>query len=379
MAKTGEKGYVLEELLRAYFLRAGMYAVRGVPLQLSGDDLTDIDIWLYERPTGSSRRRQLVDAKSKLKPKAVERLLWTKGLLELLQVDGAYVATTDSRPMLKGISSRLGVSILDGTDLKRMGESERVLFPDRLSEEDLDKQIKAVDRGRRNKEIQNRYFDLKASLIDSFGPGTVNRSLDHFIGFARTLVASHPNSSAAEVALRLAYIAASIVAVALDFALAKVPFKSAEERRKTILNVIRYGDEDEISGTERVRVAVALIERYTPNGRALSQSMLNAIQADFQSVPAEVVADHVLTHLKGDSLFRIARSFEFEGFKVSLRGFDDLPLEEKSFLGVLMDFAGLERSTFAEAWSGCLSKRSPLETAGDQGSENKGSQGPLFD
>src|SRR5690606_12048763 len=151
MAKTGEKGYLLEELLRAYFLRAGMYAVRGVPLLLEGGDLTDVDVWLYERPTGSFRRRQIVDAKSKLKPKAIERLLWTKGLVELFQVDGAYVATTDNRPILKDISSRLVVSVLDGADLKRMAESEKVLFVDRLSEEELDKAIKAVDKGRRNK------------------------------------------------------------------------------------------------------------------------------------------------------------------------------------------------------------------------------------
>jgi hypothetical protein len=82
----GDKGYQLEELLRAYFLRAGFFVVRGVPFQHAGDDLTDIDLWLYERPTGSSRRRQIVDAKSKTKPKAVERLLWTKGLAQLLDV-----------------------------------------------------------------------------------------------------------------------------------------------------------------------------------------------------------------------------------------------------------------------------------------------------
>lgn len=379
MAKTGEKGYLLEEVLRAYFLRAGMYAVRGVPLQLDGDDLTDVDIWLYERPTGSSRRRQIVDAKSKLKPKAIERLLWTKGLLELLQVDGAYVATTDNRSMLKEISSRLGVSILDGADLKRMAESEKVLFADRLSEEDFDRVIKAVDKGRRNKELQIGYQDLKAGLIDGFGSGTVNRALEHFVGFARIIGSSHPNSAATEAALRLAYIAASIVAVTLDFALAKVSFKSAEERRKTILNVIRYGDEDEVSGMEKVRVAAALIERYAANGRALSQSMLNSIQADFQRVPAEVVADHVLSQLKGDALFRLARSLEFEGFKVELQGFDQLPVEERSFLGALMDFAGLERSAFADAWSGNAAVKKVSVKPEVAASGGKDSPGPLFE
>ncbi|MCW6058648.1 MULTISPECIES: hypothetical protein [Pseudomonas] len=350
MANSGDKGYVLEELLRAYFLRAGMYAVRGVPLQLNGDDLTDIDIWLYERSTGSSRRRQIVDAKSKLKPKAIERLLWTKGLLDLLQVDGAQVATTDSRVTIKHVAARLGISVLDGSDLKRMSASEKILFSDRLSEEDFDKSIKIVDKGRRNKDFQIGYQDLKAGLIDGFGAGTVNRSLDHFVSFTRALVSSHPSSIAAEVALRLAYVAASIVALTLDFCLAKVSFKSIEDRRRTILNVIRYGDEDELVGLEKVRVAAALIERYAPNGRAISQSMMNSVQSDLQSIPAEVITDHILSQLRGDSLFRIAKSLEFEGFRVKLRSYDRLTIEERSFLGVLMDFAALERSAFANSW-----------------------------
>src|SRR5262245_57765720 len=117
MSGPGDKGFRLEELLRAYFLRAGFFAVRGVPFQHAGDDLTDIDLWLYERPTGSSRRRQIVDAKSRTRPKAVDRLLWTKGLAQLLDVDGAYVATTDSRSILRGISRKLGINVLDGADI----------------------------------------------------------------------------------------------------------------------------------------------------------------------------------------------------------------------------------------------------------------------
>lgn len=379
MAKTGEKGYLLEELLRAYFLRAGMYAVRGVPLQFDGDDLTDVDIWLYERPTGSSRRRQIVDAKSKLKPKAIERLLWTKGLSELLNVDGAYVATTDNRSAIKEISSRLGVYVLDGADLKRITESGKVLFPDRISEEDLNKDIKDVDKGRRNKDLQVNYQDLKAGLIDGFGSGAVNRSIEHFIGFSRILGSSHPNSDSARIALRLAYIAASIVAVTLDFSLAKVSFKSIEERRKTVLNIIRYGVEDEVTGMEKVRVAAALVERYVPNGRAVSQSMMNAVNEDLQRVPAEVVADHVLIQLKGDALFSLARSLEFEGFRDVPKGFDQLSIEEKSFLGVLMDFGAIERSTFAGGWDGTLPEDNTPERPESSNSKDNGNIKQLFD
>ena len=74
------KGAVLEEVLRAYFLRAGFFAIRGVTFRFADEDLTDVDLWLYERPTGTSRRVQICDIKYKQRPKAVERIFWTSGL-----------------------------------------------------------------------------------------------------------------------------------------------------------------------------------------------------------------------------------------------------------------------------------------------------------
>lgn len=97
MAKApGAKGYELEEILRLYFLQSGLFAVRSVPIVVRGEELTDIDLWLYERPSGSMRRRLLVDAKLKAKPKAAERLLWAKGAQRSLGLDGAYVARSES-------------------------------------------------------------------------------------------------------------------------------------------------------------------------------------------------------------------------------------------------------------------------------------------
>ncbi|PZX25557.1 hypothetical protein H9N28_03240 [Rhodobacter capsulatus] len=374
--RKDQKGFRLEELLRAYFIRAGVYAVRGVPLKFDGDDLTDIDIWLYERPTGSSRRRQIVDAKSKTKPKAIERLLWTKGLFELLDVDGAYIATTDTRPLLKDMSRRLGISVLDGSDIKRMAESDKVVFPDRLAEEEIDDAIRRRDTDRRNKYLQTGYSDLKGALIDNFGGGTANRALEHVHRFSNELVASHPNSPSAEICLRLTYIAASISAIAIDAALSKVSFKSTDERRHAIINIIRYGDEDEARGLEKVRIATALIERYAPNGGALSQTVAQAVRKDYAKIPAEIIADHVVGNIRADGLFRIARSLDLRAFNRQLLGFDDLSQEEKAFIGVLVDFVDCDRAAVAKSWT---PKPSVKPDATKSGIEVVDELGPLFD
>lgn len=349
MSKTGEKGYVLEELLRSYFLRAGMYAVRSIPLKFGEHEATDVDIWLYERPTGSSRRRQIVDVKYKTRPKAFERLLWTKGLYDLLRVDGAYVATTDDRPVLKEISTRLGLSILDGVDIKRIEDSDKIPFDNRVSEEIFIQKIKNVDKNRRNKDLQNAYSSLKSELIGDFGGGTLNIAIDRFSYFSKLLVTCHPNSAAAEAALRLAYVSASIAALALDFNISRFYFKSNEDKYNALSNIIRFGSDSARSVMERVDFAVALVEQYVPNGRAVSISMRNLLFEDFNKIPAEGVAEYVVK-LKGDALFRTACSLEFEGFKLNLKGFSELDVESKSFLGLFLDFSGIDRYSFSHAW-----------------------------
>ncbi len=55
--KSGQKGYTLEEILRAYFLKAGFFVVRGVPYNIDQEGITDIDLWLYEKSTSTARRR----------------------------------------------------------------------------------------------------------------------------------------------------------------------------------------------------------------------------------------------------------------------------------------------------------------------------------
>jgi hypothetical protein len=107
----------------------------------------------------------------------------------------------------------------------------------------------------------------------------------------------------------------------------------------------------------------------------LSQTISQAIRNDFSKVPAEIIADHVLAHLKSDRLFQVTRSLESRAFSRDLLGFDDLPIEEKAFLGTILDFSGVDRSSFAKAWKSspaAITKHSTL-SADDEDA------GPLFE
>src|SRR5262245_50281468 len=114
MTPSPRKGPSMEEALRYYFIRNGYYTLRSVPFIYREFDVTDVDIWLYERPSAVSRQRIIVDAKNRKTPQAIERIFWTLGLRVALGVEQAIVATTERRPAVAEFGKLKGLVVLDG-------------------------------------------------------------------------------------------------------------------------------------------------------------------------------------------------------------------------------------------------------------------------
>jgi hypothetical protein len=234
--------------------------------------------------------------------------------------------------------------------------------------------IVAVDRSRRNKEFHERYFDIKHSLIENFGVGTLNRSLDAFAWFAGSATTAHPKSAPAEIAIRLSYFVAALVALSLDFIGSEISFRAADERLKSLTNAIRYGNADEGAGLERIRVAVALIEKYAPSGEGAARAVDFGVKKELESIPAEIIAEHVVKSTKPEELFQIARRLEHLAFQHIVPPFDLLSFEEKSFVAVLLDYSGFNRAKFASSWGDGERERSSDPRKGQPQPE----AGPLF-
>lgn len=344
------KGAVLEEVLRAYFLRAGFFVIRGVPFRFADEDLTDVDLWLYERPTGTSRRVQICDIKYKQRPKAVERIFWTSGLADALDVDGAYVATTDKRKSLRSVAEKLDLQLIDGTDIQRIQNSQVVLYPERMGDEQLIAELQAVDKGFRNKNLQEARFDILSSLSEGFGAPSAVRALEGFSRLATAAVAYHPDSHAARSAGRLAYLAGAIVCQSLDYVSVGAAFRTIDERRDLILRAVRLGALGNDDGQQTLRLAMALVEKYAPGGRGTAMAVEAGLKRDLDQIPAEIVADQAVRLLKADQLFVTGRELEMASYHIALPTFDGLSVQTKSMLGALLDYANVDRQRFANAW-----------------------------
>lgn len=343
------KGASLEEVLRSYFLRSGFFVIRGVPFRLADEDLTDVDLWLYERPTGTSRRVQICDIKYKQRPKAVERLLWTKGLAAALGVDDAYVATTDKRRALHNFARQLNLQLIDGNDLARIQASQALSEQHRITDEELDVSIRSVDAEMRRRTLAEARLDVVSSLSEGFGAQSVVRALGAFSRLSEMAVSFHPGSAAAHVAVRLSYLASAIACVSLDYVSAQGALRPIEDRRKMVLDAVRLGALGSEEGQRNLRFAVGLVEKYLPSGRSAARALERGLKADLDKIPAEIVADQAIRQIKTDQLFSVAKELEAGCYAVAVPAFDSLSVSARAMLGALLDFCGTDRTRFNRA------------------------------
>jgi hypothetical protein len=302
----------------------------------------------------------------------VERLFWTRGLADALEVDGAYVATTDKRKSLRSVATKLNLHLIDGGDIQRIQSYQTSSRGDRITDEQLIQELQQVDRDFRNRNLQESRQDILSSLADGFGAPSTVRGLGGFARLAAAAVSYHPNSSAARAAGRLAYLAAAIACESLDYVSVGTPCSSHDERRELILTAVRYGGLDK----KTLRLALGLIEKYAPSGRSTATTVENNLKMDLKKIPAEIVAEQAVKLLKDDQLFAVGRELEMACYQSRLPTFDKLSVPVRSILGAFLDYSGVDRERFAEAWG--HSERLPRADVSDTSNKDTEPQSNLF-
>ena len=363
------KGHSLEEILRAYFAKAGFFVIRGVPFRFEGENLTDIDLWLYERANGTTRRVQIVDIKYRQKPKAAERLFWTSGIAKALGVDGAVVATTDKRASLRKLAKKLEISLIDGNDLQRIKTSSHLKLDHRLSDEEFLAALRSVDRSRRSRALTSLREDLLKSILEGFGPASAVRSLACFTKLCQLTVESHPNSEAAQFSGRLAYLTAAIACESLDLISMEAAFRTLEEKYELLVNAIRYGATDRNEGLRNVNLALELIRQYSPAAN-VSNAVDSAVHKDLDRIPAEIIAEQSSRIIQTSDLFEVGRQLERACYSRAAPNFDALETDARSFVGAALDFASVRRAEFASSWLTDQSLSPHADVLSDVGSQD---------
>jgi hypothetical protein len=364
------KGYQMEELLRRYFIRSGYFTVRGVPFVYEGFEVTDIDIWLYDRPSPVSRHRIIVDTKNKNTPKAIERIFWTKGLKEVLGVDQAIVATTDKRAAVSDFGREQDVLILDGSFLNRLGKSSEP-FEKRLTEEQFIELLGTYRPTKEGGDWKGRYKGAKRPLARDLGYNAINGWLIEARFFAEQahLVITHR-----EIAIRMLYMFISFIAIAFDFMMKDLAFAESPAKLAALNDGLRHGSQG-AAGTKRVlELATGLIEQYAPEQRTLAPRIRERLSKELDAIPTKVLAEYFAKQGVSHDLFTIAKELEAAAYNAAFVSPQALTPATKGIIGVLLDFWEMDRKAILQ--NGDTSKQtSSLST--DASNEVASAQSPL--
>ena len=336
------KGFVMEELLRNYFLRAGYYAVRGVPFVYQEFDVTDIDIWLYGRMSAVSREITIVDAKNKKTPQAIERIFWVQGLKMATKATNAVVATTDRRQEVKDFGKELGISVLDGSFLSRLDKSGEI-NTDRLSDEEFMGKIDEYSLGKLDGNWRGRITFCKSLLSRGLSFDNCNEWLIHGHFFAEQVVTK---PSQREVAVRCLFLICSFLAIAIDYVMREFSFVDPSERSLQIRDGFTYGTKGSVGLKKLVNVAVGLVEQHAVDGVNLSHQIRLSIEHDLAALNSSILGDFFSNIDVANSLFAVAKEFEKTAMLRSMPPHESSTVEMRSMLYCLLDYWGIDRVLF---------------------------------
>lgn len=334
----GGKGHDMEERLRAYFLSLGYYVLRGVKFSYNKFDVTDVDLWLYLRPTPISRERSNVDIKNKKTPQALERIFWAKGIQRVLGLERCIVATTDARPDVAAFGLAHEVTVLDGTFLARLEKSARSAT-DRLTEEQLIELIDRASLGKVGGDWRGGYERSKARVLSNLDFDGANQWLREIIALLDVHLSGPVDDDAA---LRLMYANAGMLLVAVDFLMQGCLSMDSDQRRLYLTDGFRYGNSGKASAEGIVRVASRLLSAST--GQTASMDIVEReLRQQFSGIRAEVLGEFFARAGAQGAIIDVAREFEAAAYAVRSPFPGEMSVAAQAVMGTLCDHFGRDR------------------------------------
>lgn len=337
------KGPRMEELLRNYFLKAGYYAIRGVPFVYESFTVTDIDLWLYSRTSSVSREVALVDAKNKKTPQAIERIFWVQGLRIATKATNAIVATTDKRREVKDFGREIGVVVLDGTFLSKLYKPEYMQLT-RLSDEEFFREINAYNLSKLDGDWRGRMIFCKSLLAKSLSFDSCNEWLEQGRFFAEQSVTKETQR---ETALRCFYLICSFIVIAIDYSMKELSFLEQSERCEQIKDGFTYGSMGSSGLNKVLKVAMGLVAEHAHDGQAISRQVRASVEKQLSQLNSVILGEYFSKHEVSRTLFSVAREFEQLAMAREFKLHDCASIELRSTLFCLLDYWGFDRVNFS--------------------------------
>jgi hypothetical protein len=329
------KGELMEEKLRFYFLNNGYYVARGAKFNFDGNEITDIDLFLYGRVSSLSRVRTNVDIKNKKSPKTFERILWAKGLQELLRFDNCVVATTDKKEVFRKFGLKHDTIILDGNFLQKLIYDKT----NRLTEEDLLAQFNLIKSYKQfvNQTWKTIYETSKSRLLDEMDFSGYNSTLIYLEYFLKSCF----DKQKKEIALRASYVILSHSLLILDYILKDIAFLEPNQRKEMLSDGFKYGN----LGLDGVNRTIEMAVKIANSKMSVSQ-----IKKSLDTTEMDILKEYFSKSEIAKSVFKSALAFERLAFLTEIITPKDLEVELKGTLAIMLDFFKINRKEFFDIY-----------------------------
>jgi len=342
MAAKLEKGELLEECLRHFFLFFGHFAARSIKVYIGNDDVTDVDVWLYTKGAGLQRTRVLVDAKNKGRPQAMERIVWITGAQKVFGAESTIVASTDTRKEARKFAEDNGVKFFDGFFCKKI-MSRFSDFSERMVEEEFWALIGENTLSKLDGDWAGSLRKAKSLLVTDLGYGAINHWLSdcHFFAEKAVLRTAH-----SQTAVRCFYLLLSYLCIGLDYAMRDCAFEENEDKKPIVANGLKYGAGGYSSFNDKLQLAVDLVRASLPDSSHIERAIKATVAGSLTSAREDIISEYVTRSDVQKSLFSLAREFEMAAMRRNFTAPSALPTPLQSFIGCILDATGLGRVAF---------------------------------
>lgn len=338
LSEKQNKGSLAEEALKRYFTSLGFFVTRGVKFRYQNFDVTDIDLWLYNKETTLSRDIINVDIKNKRTPQAIERIFWTKGLQNVLNFNRCIVVTTDKRPATREFGESHDVVVLDGNFLSRL--INNYIANDQLSEEEIYKNIDVISLKNSSIKWLSTYDKCKSLLISNLNYNGANLYLNVIHEAAEEYLLSTKKS---EVSLRILYETIAFFMLCIDYKSRLLAPLTSEERKLCLIDGFRFGESGKQRASEILETAIALAE-HTASGNLFTRNLIKKeVEKELSEYPAEDLAIFFSRSDVLKELFNNAKKFHFLAFAKSAQAPDKIDSNLKAYIGLFCDHFKINR------------------------------------
>lgn len=333
-----DKGGLAEEALAEYFRTLGSFVIRGVPVREAGEDVTDIDLWVYTRTSAHARHIAIVDIKNKRRGKAFERAVWVKGLQAAVRADEVIIASQGSKDSVYTFAARLNVRVISNSVFDAI-VSRYSQNAQRLAYESLQDQWKDVTVASGNLKARMEVVRSEISKGISFP------SLNHWIDEAATyLKLAVERERTPGPLIRAAYLCGALVAIGADYLGKEHSLSDSGMRRDYFRQGLLFGRTDPGTSKSYLDFAENVVTEFYDQTGAAAARIRAGFENAVKNMPIEGLVELFSKPNAGAELFKGAVALEAACFTETVAAPRSLvSLEAKAIIGLISDYAGLRR------------------------------------